>query len=204
VTWLPPGAALADVLAFDTGPGNMMIDRAAQVATRGRAPYDAGGRIAARGRVDERLLAELLRHPYLARRPPKSTGRETFGAPLTDALWRRARRRLGAADFVATLTAFTAASIADAYRRFLPRPIDEVILCGGGARNRTLVAHLGEALRPARVLVTDALGLSADAKEAVSFAILAYATVRGTANNVPSATGARRPVVLGKVVPGSR
>ena len=204
VTWLPPGAALADVLAFDTGPGNMMIDRAAHLATRGRARYDAGGRIAARGRVDERLLAELLRHPYLARRPPKSTGRETFGAPLTDALWRRARRRLGAADFVATLTAFTAASIADAYRRFLPRPIDEVILCGGGARNRTLVAHLGEALRPARVLVTDALGLSADAKEAVSFAILAYATVRGTANNVPSATGARRPVVLGKVVPGSR
>jgi len=202
VTYLPAAGDARDVLAFDTGPGNMVIDRAAFLATRGRARYDAGGRMAARGRASARLLAELLRHPYLSRRPPKSTGRETFGAPFADALWRRARRRgLAPLDIVATVTALTARSIAGAYRRFLPAMPDEVILCGGGAENRTLVRWLREALRPARVAPMDEFGLPARAKEAVSFAILAYAAVEGTANNVPSATGAGRPVVLGKIVP---
>jgi anhydro-N-acetylmuramic acid kinase len=205
VTYLPAGGRPADTLAFDTGPGNMMIDRAASLATGARAPYDAGGRIAARGHVNQKLLAELMRHPYLRRRPPKSTGREMFGTPLTDRLHERARRAgIPPADLVATVTAFTAASIADAYRRFLPGAVDEVILCGGGSRNPTLVAALGERLAPARVLLTDDFGIDADAKEAVSFAILAWATIRGEANNVPSATGARRPVVLGKIVPGGR
>jgi len=205
VTYLPAGAGLDRVRAFDTGPANMMIDRAVHLATRGRASFDRGGRMAARGRVDARLLESLMCHPYLKRRPPKSTGRETFGNALTDDLWRRARRRrLAPADFVATLTAFTAESIADAYCRFLPRVPDEVILCGGGSRNPVLVSRLREALRPARVVVMDTLGLDADAKEAVSFALLAAATLRGTPANVPAATGARRAVVLGKVVPGSR
>ncbi|MBM4018271.1 MAG: anhydro-N-acetylmuramic acid kinase [Planctomycetes bacterium] len=203
VTYLPAGGGIADVLAFDTGPGNMMIDRAAWHATRGRASMDAGGRLAASGCVDGRFLAELLRHPYLARRPPKSTGRETFGAAFTDGLMCRARRRgLAPRDVLATLTAFTARSIADAYRRFLPGMPEEVILCGGGARNRTLLARLREELRPAHVAPMDAFGLPARAKEAVSFAILACATACGIPNNVPSATGARRPVVLGKIVPG--
>jgi anhydro-N-acetylmuramic acid kinase len=142
-------------------------------------------------------------HAYLARRPPKSTGRETFGVQFSDDLWRQARRRgLAPLDILATVTAFTARSVADAYRRFLPAMPDDIILCGGGARNRTLVRWLREQLCPARVATMEEFGLSSQAKEAVSFAILAYATLRGLPNNVPSATGATRRVVLGKIVPG--
>jgi anhydro-N-acetylmuramic acid kinase len=203
VTFLPAGGPTADILAFDTGPGNMVIDRVVQQMTGGRARYDAGGRRAAGGTVDERWLAELLRHPYLGRRPPKSTGREMFGADFTDRLLARAHRRgLRPQDVLATVTAFTARSIADAYRRHLPAMPDEVILCGGGARNRTLVARLAEALPGVRVAPMDDFGLSARAKEAVSFAILAWAAACGIPGNVPSATGARRSAVLGKVVPG--
>jgi anhydro-N-acetylmuramic acid kinase len=204
VTYLPAGGGAGDVIAFDTGPGNMMIDRIAWHATRGKAGYDKDGRLAARGRVDERLLGELMRHPYLARRPPKSTGRETFGVQLTDALWKRERKRGTAPhDILATVTEFTARSIADAYRRFLPAMPDEVILCGGGAANPTLVSMLRRELVPARVAPMDEYGLDPCAKEAVSFAILAYATVEGIPNNVLSATGASRAVVMGKVVPGN-
>jgi len=203
VTYLPAGGGIGGVLAFDTGPGNMIIDRVAQRCTGGRKTYDAGGRLAARGTVDARLLAELLRHPYLKRRPPKSTGRERFGTPFSDALFARARkRRIAPLDILATVTALTARSIADAYRRHLPGPVDEVILCGGGARNRTLVRMLEEAVAPAKIMRTDDLGIDADAKEAVSFAILAYATVHGIPANVPAATGAANHVVLGKIVPG--
>jgi len=204
VTYLPAGGAAESVLAFDTGPGNMMIDRAAWHATRGKSRYDKNGCLAARGRVDARLLGELMRHPYLRRRPPKSTGREMFGVQLTDALWRRERKRgVAPRDILATLTALTARSIADAYRRFLPAMPDETILCGGGAENPTLLAMLRRELQPARVARMDEFGLDPRAKEAVSFAILAYATAQGIPNNVPSATGARRAVVLGKVVPGT-
>ena len=204
VTYLAAGGSLADVIAFDTGPGNMMIDRIAWRASGGRATFDKGGRMAARGRVSGRLLAELLAHPYLTRRPPKSTGRETFGVRFADEIYARARRRgLAPPDILATVTAFTARTIAAAYRRFLPAMPDEVILCGGGARNQTLLAWLRESLRPARVAPMDKFGLDARAKEAVSFAILAYATVHGLPGNVPSATGARREVVLGKVIPGN-
>ena len=204
VTYLPAGGDLGDVVAFDTGPGNMMIDRIAWRASGGRATYDKGGRMAARGQVSDRLLAELMEYPYLARRPPKSTGRETFGVRFTDEVYARARRRgLAPRDILATVTAFTARSIAAAYRRFLPAMPDEVILCGGGARNRTLLARLRESLRPARVAPMDEFGLDARAKEAVSFAILAYATVHGLPGNVPSATGARRAAILGKVIPGN-
>ena len=203
VTYLPAGGGVEDVLAFDTGPGNMIMDWTASRVTRGRASYDAGGRMAARGRVCCRLLAELMRHPYLRRQPPKSTGREMFGAAMAESVFDRARRR-GAAplDVLATVTVFTAESIADAYRRHLPGPVDEVILCGGGARNPILVRALQAVLAPATVLRTDDFGLDADAKEAVSFAILAYETLRGRPGNVAGATGAARRVVLGKIVPG--
>jgi len=203
VTYLPAGGGAGDVLAFDTGPGNMVIDRAAWHATRGKLGYDKDGRLAARGRIDERLLAQLMRHPYLARRPPKSTGREVFGVQFTEALWRGARKRgVAPHDIMATVTALTARSIAEAYRRFLPAMPEEVILCGGGAENPTLLGMLRRELLPARVARMDEFGLDPRAKEAVSFAILAYATAEGIPNNVPSATGARRAVVLGKVVPG--
>jgi len=203
VTYLPAGGEIGDVLAFDTGPGNMIIDRAAQRMTGDKVAYDAGGRLAARGRVNVGLLRELMRHPYFSRRPPKSTGREVFGTQFSDALLARARKRgIAPLDILATVTAFTARSIADAYRRHLPAPVDEIILCGGGARNRTLVRMLEEAVAPAKVLRTDDLGIDADAKEAVSFAILAYATLLGIPSNVPAATGAGKPVILGKIVIG--
>ena len=203
VTYLPAGAGTGGVVAFDTGPGNMIIDRLAELASRGRRRYDRGGRLAGGGKVNASLLAGLMRHPYLRRRPPKSTGREEFGRAFADALYRQARKqRIAPPDVLATVTAFTAAGIADAYARFLPNKIDEVILCGGGARNRTLTEMLRRHLAPAKVMTTDDLGISADAKEAVAFAILAAETARGAASNVPGATGAARPAVLGKIVPG--
>jgi len=203
VTYLPAGCEPGEIVAFDTGPGNMAIDRLAGLATGGRRRYDAGGRLAARGHVHEGLLAAWLADAYFRRRPPKSTGRERFGRAYADGLWRAARARgLGPADVVATATALTAASIADAYRRFLPAGIDEVIVSGGGARNPVLMNMLAGRLAPAKVRISDELGLDADAKEAVAFAVLAAETIRGHAGNVPAATGARRPVVLGKIVPG--
>ena len=203
VTWLPAGATVDDVIAFDTGPGNMIIDRIVERVTGGARHFDADGRIAASGQVDARLLRELRKHPFVRRRPPKTTGREEFGTAFTDAIYKKAKRQgLCAADLVATVTALTAATIADAYRRFLPAPVDEVILCGGGARNTTLVAMLQNELPDAKVTVMDDLGLNADAKEAVSFALLARQTIRGATGNVPRATGADHPTVLGKIIPG--
>jgi anhydro-N-acetylmuramic acid kinase len=202
VTWLPAGCGAEDVVAFDTGPGNMVIDRLAQRATKGRVSYDEDGRMAARGSVDEKLLAELMRHPFLRRRPPRSTGREEFGAQFADKLWRRVgRRKISANDLIATATAFTARSIADAYGRFLPGGVDEVILCGGGAHNRTLVKML-KAETVMRVMRSEEIGVDGDAREAMSFAILAWAAEKGVAGNVPGATGAERGAVLGKIAPG--
>jgi anhydro-N-acetylmuramic acid kinase len=205
VTYLPPGSGLDDVIAFDTGPGNMVLDALVRRLTRGREWFDVDGGRAARGRVDEALLRAWLRHPYFRRRPPKSTGRELFGGAYVDAIVADAeRRRLSANDLLATATALTAASCADAYRRVLaPRgPLSEVWVCGGGAANPTLVAMLRARLPGIRVRESDALGMPSRAVEAVAFALLAAATAHGIAGNVPAATGARRPLVLGKIVPG--
>jgi len=202
VTYLPAGGSLDETIAFDTGPGNMVIDYVVSRATSGRLRYDRDGRSAARGKVEPVLLRELMRHPFLRRRPPKSTGREEFGAQFAEAVYQRARRRgVPPSDILATVTAFTTKSIAQAYGCYLPRRVEEVLLCGGGARNRTLVRMLREELGPARVRMTDDLGVPVEAKEAVSFALLAVATIRGEPGNVPRATGARRPVLLGKIVP---
>ncbi len=181
----------------------MVIDGMMRLVTKGRRQYDRGGALAAKGTVHEGLLKEMLRHPFLRRRPPKSTGREQFGQQYCEWLYGRARREgLMSEDMVATATAFTAATIAQAYRRFLPQLPDEMILCGGGAHNATLVRMLQPRLEGVRIRSTDEFGISVDAKEAVSFAILAYATIQGVANNIPGATGASEPVVLGKIVPG--
>ena len=205
LTWLPAGGTLAEVTAFDTGPGNMMIDALARRATGGRLSCDLDGCLAEKGTVDEGLLASLLEHPYFARPLPKSTGREVFGDDFTDRLWRGGLKRgLAPEDLVATATAFTAASIARACRRFLPAepPLDEVLLSGGGAENPVLVRLLREHLAPVPLRRTDEVGIPAGAKEALSFAILGYATLQGTPNNVPSATGAKEAVVLGQITPG--
>lgn len=202
VTFLPGGCKQDDIIAFDTGPGNMVIDGIIRLITSGGKRYDAGGKMAARGTVNKRLLDELLRHPFFRRRPPKSTGREEFGAAFAERIYRRAiKKGLADADIVATVTALTSKSIAQAYRRFGAAMPDELILCGGGSHNRTLVEMLHAELPDVKMLSTDDFGISVDAKEAVSFAILAWATIKGMTNNVPAATGAERPVILGKIVP---
>ncbi len=196
-------ARATNVLAFDTGPGNMVIDGMIRIISDGKRQYDRGGAMAAKGTVHKDILKEMLRHPFLRRRPPKSTGREQFGQQYCEWLYGETRKRkLKPEDMVATATAFTASTIATAYCRFLPRMPDEMILCGGGAHNATLVRMLQRQLEDVRIRSTDEFGINIDAKEAVSFAILAYATIKGIANNVPSVTGADEPVVLGKIVPG--
>ncbi|MBI5959760.1 MAG: anhydro-N-acetylmuramic acid kinase, partial [Chloroflexi bacterium] len=171
VTFLPPiSDSIRSPLAFDTGPGNALIDGAVSRITGGKLAYDRDGLIAADGRIDENWLTELLNHPYYRRQPPKTTGRELFGAGLADQLVDEGYRRgLDDPSIVATLTALTAASIADAYRRFAPAPVSEVILGGGGARNPSLVKMLSERLHPAAVLTHEAVGLDSDNKEALVF-----------------------------------
>jgi anhydro-N-acetylmuramic acid kinase len=185
-------------VAFDTGPGNVLIDHAVSRISGGVQRYDHDGALAASGRVDDGLLAELLSLPYFSQPPPKTTGRELFGAQMVDPLI----NRLHAADLVATLTAFTAHSIADQYRRFLPRLPDEVVLGGGGSRNPVLVGLLTQLLDPARVRLHEEFGLPSPGREAIYFALLGYETLHGRPNTIPSCTGASHPAPLGKIVPG--
>jgi anhydro-N-acetylmuramic acid kinase len=208
VTWIPAGSEvdMRRIVAFDTGPGNMLIDGLMARFSKGRDTMDRSGRTAASGSVDERLLKSLLRHPFLAQRPPKTTGRETFGRPLVDRIASDARRlRIAPRDVVATVTAFTARSIAEAHARFLrsrtPDTPADVIVGGGGVYNATLMAELRRAFAPSRVESMAEYGVDPKAIEAMAFALLAYLTARNEPDNVPSATGARRAVVLGKIIP---
>lgn len=199
VTYLAPGAPPR---AFDTGPGNVLIDEAVRHLTAGARSFDEDGRMAAAGRVDEGLLADWLEHPFLRAPPPRSTGRELFGPAEACALVDAALAAgLRPEDAVATITALTAWSIAEAYERYCG-PVDEVILSGGGARNPALRAMIAAALPGAAVRPADELGLDADAKEAVAFAVLGYASLHGWPANLTGATGAREPVVLGAITPG--
>jgi anhydro-N-acetylmuramic acid kinase len=205
VTVLPAAAGLADVMAFDTGPGNMLIDGLVGQLTHGRETFDRDGQWASQGQIHPFLLQELLTHPFLPQPPPKSTGRETFGkAMLTDLLRRRTQLAVSDADLMATVTAYSAATMGDAYRRYiLPQhPTVESVLCGGGRRNPTLIGYLRQELPAVTWRSSDEFGIPADALEAVIFAMLAYETMAGRPANVPSATGARHAVVMGKVVPG--
>ena len=204
VTYIPPslssGSEAKGVFAFDTGPGNMLIDDAASRATDGMLTYDKDGRIAAQGQVNEELLASLLIDPYFSMPPPKSTGRERFGVQLGAQIWADATARgLSPPDILATLTAFTAESIARAYHDFLPVFPDEIILSGGGAYNPTLKQMLVERLKPTRLQTSDEVGIPIDAKEALAFAVLAYETWHHRPGNLPAATGAKRSVILGNI-----
>jgi anhydro-N-acetylmuramic acid kinase len=212
LTWLPAGGRLEEVLGFDTGPGNMLLDGLARHFSGGRKALDRDGRGAARGQVDNRVLGWMLKHPYLGRRPPKSCGREEFGQQWVKEMVKRfAGRGLGMEDWMATATAFTAAGITLAYAAFLaPRrgrypPAEEIILCGGGAKNPTLVSELrrqvsfGGRFKDVEMTTTADYGIPVEAKEGVSFAMLAAACVDGVPANLPQATGARRRVVLGQV-----
>lgn len=205
LTYLPVKQGIDGVLAFDTGPGNMVIDGIVQAVSGGKKLYDKDGRLARAGTAHPRLLSELLRHPYFRRRPPKSTGREEFGeAFIQDFLQRAARLQLSAEDQVATATALTVESMARAYRHFVcPRGrLDEILLTGGGGLNPVLREQLAHALPEVRIRTLEEIGFESQALEALAFAVLAYATLHGMPSNVIGATGARRPVVLGKVVPG--
>jgi anhydro-N-acetylmuramic acid kinase len=195
ITVIPPGAPPEEVVAFDTGPGNMVIDALVSHATGGRRTFDRDGRIAARGRVNANLLAELLADRYYRRRPPKSAGREQFGREFVARL---VATRLPLPDLIATATALTAATIA----RACPRAGNwDLVVSGGGAHNRQLMGYLAAFLPAFTVRTSAEFGIDIDAKEAIAFAVLAYQTWHGRASNLPSATGARRAVVLGKVVP---
>ena len=203
VTVVPPNGAIDGVRAFDTGPGASVIDRVVR-SLRPDLPYDVDGRLAAAGRPIDKLVTELLAAPYFASPPPKSTGPELFDAGYVQTLIDRARslhRSATTEDIVATATALTARSIADAYRRFLPEPITEVLVSGGGARNPTLVGMIRELIAPVRVRRFEEEFFDGEAKEAVAFALLAYLHVNGRAGNVPRATGARGPRMLGKLTP---
>ncbi len=203
VTVLPPLSSTRDVIAFDTGPGNMLIDFCVARASAGVRWFDRGGELAARGRVSEPMLDELMGHSYLRLPPPKTTGRELFGAQLGAEIWQHGKALdLSDEDIVATVTAFTAESIARAYRDFVLVPVEEMYLAGGGAHNRTLVEMIRARVAPVQVHHHDVLGLSASAKEAVLFAVLAYETYHGRAGNLPTATGARHTVVMGDITPG--
>jgi len=200
LTYLPPEGRPEEILAFDTGPGNMLLDDAARRATDGRLTFDRDGLLAAAGKVNTAWLKVLLSDPYFSAPPPKSTGRERFGAQLGAELWQNAGKRgLSAQDILATLTAFTAESIALSYQKFLPRLPEEVIVSGGGSLNPTLMQRLRQRLAPAHVLVSDEIGLPSAAKEALAFAVLAYETWHHRPANLSSATGAKKPVVLGSV-----
>lgn len=188
ITSIPAGASPEDVLAFDTGPGNMVID--ALVRKHTGALYDRGGRIAARGAVQERLIRRLLQAPYYNAPPPKSAGREQYGDEFLAHF-----EGLKPEDAIATATALTAASIAFGIGRFARGPVDDVIVSGGGAHNPRLMAYLA-ALLPSVHPASD-FGVDIDFKEAVAFAILAYETWHGRPSNLPSATGAGRAVILG-------
>ena len=188
ITVIPSG------IAFDTGPGNMVIDALVHESSGGRRNFDRGGRIAAHGQVNRKLLDDLLADPYYYRKPPKSAGREQYGAEFVARL---IATGLPLPDLIATATILTAATIAKAAAKY---QADEIIASGGGAHNPRILAHLAGFL-PGVALATSAdYGIDVDAKEAIAFAILAYQTWRGKASNLPSATGACRPVILGKIV----
>jgi len=199
VTYLPPASNPDVVVAFDTGPGNMVIDALAEVATEGTLKYDSGGELGAKGNVVAALLEGWLDDPYFRRQPPKTTGREHFGVQFARRILTESQG-VPIEDLIATATALTAESIARAYRDFVsPRgPIDEVIVGGGGARNPTLMRMLRERMNGARLLSHEDLGIDSNAKEAIALAIIANDAVAGLNTNIPGATGGR-PTVLGKI-----
>ena len=188
------------VLGFDSGPGNMIMDALMLSLSDGRNAFDENGELAAAGNVNESLLAELLSHPYLKRRPPKSTGRETFGSQAADKIL--AWPEINDADRMATATEFTARSIAESLR-FLPEPPESWYLCGGGALNSHLFRRLAELLAPAKVSSTHAIDIPPEAMEAVCFALLARNTLAGRSNTLPAVTGASHAVVGGEITPGN-
>lgn len=209
VTFLPPRDLEAAPLAFDTGPGNALIDRVVTRITHGQLTYDVDGEIGASGEVHTGLLTEWLSHPYFQQQPPKSTGRELFSLQLADDFHTNARQRgIGDADLVATLAELTAVSIADAYLRFAPGPVAQVVVGGGGSRNPLLMMRLRHWINQRLNHFTEVtnhaiLGFDDQAKESLAFALLAYLAIDGQPGNVLACTGADQRQILGQIAPGS-
>lgn len=199
ITVLPRGGRMEDTFAFDTGPGNMVMDQIVSRMTGGALRYDENGALAASGTCSEPLLAWMLQDPYLRKTPPKTTGREAYGAAYVDKLMEKGRAlNLSNRDILATACRFTAACVHVAIEQHCPVKPDRLIVGGGGSRNPTLMGMLRRELS-IPVLLNEDLGLDSDAKEAVAFAILANECVHFSANNMPSVTGASHPVVMGKI-----
>ena len=196
--------SLDDIIAFDTGPGNMIIDGAARYLSKGKLDMDEDGKMAKRGMAVQEFLDFLMSHPYLKRVPPKSTGPEEFGLNvyLRDALASRAEVHT-TDDLMATVTEVVARSIVSAYNRFIEplQPAEHVIVSGGGSKNETLMKALSKGLPELRFFTSDDYGIPESAREAIAFAILGNETLCGTPSNVPRATGAKNSVLLGKITP---
>jgi anhydro-N-acetylmuramic acid kinase len=205
VTVIPAGAKPKNVFAFDTGPGNMIVDALIEEFTHGRARYDKDSEMALRGWMLPKLLNEMMEHPYLQKEPPKTAGREQFGRAYTEKIlaWGK-KHRAKPADVVRTATIFTSLSIGNALQKFiLPRTqVDELIVSGGGTRNTLMMVYLAAILPGFSIVSSEHFGIEPEAKEALAFAILAYESFHGRPNNLPSATGADRPAILGKLVHG--
>lgn len=203
VTILPSNCSIHEMYAFDTGPGNMIIDEVTKRLKK--LSYDKNGDFAASGKVIEELLEELMNIDYIKKAPPKTTGRELFGSQFVDKLIEK-WGKLCAEDLIATVTAFTAKTIAYSYKNFIfpKNHIDEVILGGGGSYNKTLVKMLANYLPQCKILIQEDIGYSSDAKEAIAFAILANETMNNNYGNVTGATGATERVVLGNITYGKR
>lgn len=207
LTAIPAGGSPQDVIAFDTGPGNMLLDRLASLYTKGRQDYDRGGTLASEGTISQPLLRQLMRQAYFHKPPPKTAGREQFGSDYLNRCFivRRGSAAPELRNALATATALTAESIACAIADFvLPKfSVEECFVSGGGVKNRFLMRELGKRL-PAAIAIrlSGSSGIPADAKEAVAFAVLAYHTLNRQPSNLCAATGARHPVILGKVVYG--
>jgi anhydro-N-acetylmuramic acid kinase len=204
VSWLPKGGQPEETLAYDTGPGNMIIDAMVNYMTRGVESFDRDGGYAASGHPDSTLLNEMLSHSYLKREPPKSTGREEFGADYALKMY-EFNKHILPRDIIATATAFTGLSIAQSLKTFIfPRgKLDELIVSGGGAYNPTLMDHLRRELPGVKVGVSDDFGVPLKAKESMAFAVLARESALSRTGNLCCATGASGPRVLGTFTPGS-
>lgn len=201
-TLVPSSGSKKDVLAFDTGPGNMIIDAIVHLMSNGKQRFDKNGEIASKGRINVGLLKELLEHPFILKKPPKSTGREEFGKPIVKRLSGLINKKKEKIEnIIATTSAFTAESIFLNYEKFItPHHVSRVVITGGGVKNNFIMRLLKQRFSSVPVFTFEDFGLNSDSTEAVAFAFLAYETYHGRPGNIPSATGAKKPAVLGKIV----
>jgi len=208
-TYLPAKANFTEIEGTDTGPGNMLLDGIVSILSNGRLKYDQDGKWAKEGKVSEEFLEELMKHPFICQKAPKTTGREVFGLSYArEIICQGQKIGLSAANILATATAFAAYSIVDSYRKFIKGKIDQIIISGGGSFNLTLLEMIKNYCNKLltdghiNILTQEELGFSSEAKEAIAFAVLAYQTMKGITNNVPQITKAKKQVVLGDITPG--